>query len=63
MAGLRSPEGTAGQRYQLQYKSDWNATNWIDLGSIITATNGDAVITSDPVGSDSQRFYRVVLLP
>jgi len=52
----------AGQRYQLQYKSNWNTTNWINLGSVITATNS-TVLTSDVAGSDSRRFYRVALLP
>jgi len=56
-------DGVAGQRYQLQYKSDWNAGNWIDLGSIITATGDGVVLTSDDIGSNPQRFYRVVLVP
>jgi uncharacterized repeat protein (TIGR03803 family) len=50
----------AGQTYQLQYVSDLRSTNWVSLGSPILATN--AVTTaSDVIGSNSQRFYRVVL--
>jgi uncharacterized repeat protein (TIGR03803 family) len=50
----------AGQTYQLQYVSDLGSTNWVSLGSPILAIN--AVTTaSDVIGSNSQRFYRVVL--
>jgi sugar lactone lactonase YvrE len=44
--------------YQLQYTLDLSTTNWIDLGSPITATNG-SVTASDVPGTDSQRFYRI----
>jgi len=51
-----------GQRYQLQYKADLKSANWVNLGSQRTATN--AIITvSDPIASNSQRFYRVFMLP
>jgi uncharacterized repeat protein (TIGR03803 family) len=50
----------AGQTYQLQYVSDLRSTNWISLGSPILATNA-VTTTSDVIGSNSQRFYRVVL--
>jgi uncharacterized repeat protein (TIGR03803 family) len=49
-------------RYQLQYKSDLSSPHWINLGNDIVATN-DTVSASDALGSDAQRFYRVVLLP
>jgi len=47
--------------YQLQYITNLTCTNWNNLGDSIAATNG---IMSLPVsiGSDPQRFYRVVLL-
>jgi sugar lactone lactonase YvrE len=48
--------------YQLQYATNLVAPNWIDLGNPVTATNGSAS-TTDAVGSASQRFYRVRLLP
>ena len=52
----------AGRRYQLQYKSDWNAANWTDVGNIITATNGTTA-APQAINPDQQRFYRLVLLP
>jgi len=52
----------AGQSYQLQYTSDLTATNWINLGGSITATN-ETVTRFDVLGSAPQRFYRVMLLP
>ena len=50
----------ARQTYQLQYVSDLRSTNWVSLGSPILATNA-MTTTSDVIGSNSQRFYRVVL--
>ena len=38
------------------------ATNWADLPPDITATASTAVAT-DTVGSDPQRFYRILVLP
>jgi len=52
----------AGQAYQLQYNTDLTSSNWINLGDAVMATNG-TMSASDTIGSDSQRFYRVVLLP
>jgi uncharacterized repeat protein (TIGR03803 family) len=51
----------ASRTYQLQYTTDLTSTNWTDLGGIITATNG-IMSTTDVINSDTQRFYRVVLL-
>lgn len=51
-----------GQKYQLQYKTNLNSTNWFNLGSQITAGSG-TISASDLIGSNSQRFYRVILLP
>jgi sugar lactone lactonase YvrE len=48
--------------YQLQYATNLVAPNWINLGNPVTATNGSAS-TTDAIGSASQRFYRVRLLP
>jgi len=50
----------AGQTYQLQYVPNLGSTNWINLGSPILATGARTTI-SDVIGSNSQRFYRVVL--
>jgi uncharacterized repeat protein (TIGR03803 family) len=48
-----------GQTYQLQYRTNLNATNWTTLLSL-TATNSTAT-ASDTLNAAGQRFYRVVL--
>jgi uncharacterized repeat protein (TIGR03803 family) len=53
---------TAGVKYRLQFKANLTATVWTNLGNIIIATNALAT-ASDPIGSNTRRFYRVVLLP
>jgi uncharacterized repeat protein (TIGR03803 family) len=50
----------AGQTYQLQSVTNLASTNWVNLGSPILA-NSAVTTTSDVIGSNSQRFYRVVL--
>jgi uncharacterized repeat protein (TIGR03803 family) len=52
----------AGQTYQLQYTTGLSSPAWINLGNAITATN-NAVITTDVIGANTQRFYRVMLSP
>jgi hypothetical protein len=52
----------AGQTYQVQYNTTLGQTNWINLGSPLTATDGTAT-DSDTIGPDPQRLYRVVLSP
>jgi subtilase family serine protease len=47
--------------YQLQYNSDLTTTNWINLGSVITASN--TVTTANDSLTNSQRFYRVMVVP
>ena len=51
-----------GQKYQLQYKPDLTAAGWTNLGNWFLATNA-LMSASDLIGSNPQRFYRVVLLP
>src|SRR5437899_2674725 len=51
-----------GARYQVQYTRVLASTNWTDLGSPIIASSATGT-ASDPIGSDPQRFYRIVLLP
>jgi hypothetical protein len=51
----------AGVKYQLQYTKDL-AQGWKNIGGVITAT-ASAATYSDSIGPDSQRFYRVLLLP
>jgi NHL repeat len=52
----------SGRSYQAQYKTNLIQSNWVDFGGIRVAT--DITLTSsDSVGTDRQRFYRIVLLP
>ena len=48
--------------YQVQYTTDLNPPNWLDLGSPVTAIKSTAS-ASDFIGPDQRRFYRVALLP
>jgi uncharacterized repeat protein (TIGR03803 family) len=52
----------AGQRYQLQYCSDLGLDQWNNLGIATTATNG-TMSAFDSTTVDSQRDYRVTVLP
>ena len=47
-----------GENWQLQYKTNLNQINWINIGSALTASNTVMSVT-DAIGSDTQRFYRV----
>lgn len=47
--------------YQVQYKSNLTQASWINLGSIIVATNG--VGSTTDAASSTTRFYRVMLAP
>ncbi len=49
------------QRYQVQFTSSLQATNWTPLGGVITATN-TTMSASDTV-TNAQMFYRIELLP
>ena len=52
-----------GKTYQVQYKDDLTSTNWTALPGPIVL-NGSTGSISDPTsGGQSQRFYRVVVLP
>ena len=53
---------TPGRSYQLQYMPDLSSTTWLGLGNSILATS-TTVTASDVLGSNSHRFYRVLLLP
>ncbi len=50
----------ASQTYQLQYSTTLAPANWNNLGGAVVATNG-TMTASDSLGTDPQRFYRVVL--
>jgi len=49
-----------GLVYQVQYKTNLLSTNWINLGSPITATSYTLTVTNS-IGPDRQRFYRTVV--
>jgi hypothetical protein len=48
--------------YRLQYKAGLNAPNWIDVQSNVTAT-GPFASYFHALPPDTQRFYRVMVLP
>jgi hypothetical protein len=52
---------TAGQGYQVQYKTNLTAGDWTDLGSPMIATDGILNLTNLVDGG--QRFYRILLVP
>ncbi len=52
----------AGIGYQLQFSTNLLKTNWVNLGAVINATNSIAT-TTNSIGPDPQRFYRVRWLP
>jgi uncharacterized repeat protein (TIGR03803 family) len=51
-----------GESYEVQTTTNLASTNWLDLGGIMTATNTN-MSGSFGIGSNSQQFYRVLLLP
>jgi hypothetical protein len=52
----------AGVAYQLQFTTNLSATNWVNLGAAINATNSITATTTN-IGPDRQRFYRLRRLP
>jgi uncharacterized repeat protein (TIGR03803 family) len=53
---------TLGQMYQVQSTTNLSSGNWTNFGSAVTAAN-TTLGASDTIGSNSQKFYRVILLP
>jgi subtilase family serine protease len=51
----------AGLAYQIQYKTNLAATNWINLGGLTNATSG-TISASDIISPGSGRFYRIALV-
>lgn len=51
-----------GQKYRVQYSTDLAGSNWVDLPPDVTATDVTSSQT-DSAMTDSQRFYRVMVLP
>lgn len=52
----------SGLTYHVQYTTNLAGSNWIDLPPDVTAT-GATASTTDFIGQDAQRFYRVVVGP
>lgn len=52
----------AGKNYQVQYRTNLTQVNWLNLGSPIPAV-GSTTSSSDTIGPDPRRYYRVALLP
>jgi hypothetical protein len=52
----------SGGTYQIEYRTTLGISNWTTLSPSLTAT-GSVTSFSDNLVSDSQRFYRVKLLP
>jgi uncharacterized repeat protein (TIGR03803 family) len=50
----------AGLQYQVQGNTDLASTNWCNFGDVTTAING--TLTVSDTSTNSQRFYRVVLV-
>jgi hypothetical protein len=48
----------SGQSYEIEYKDDLGATNWISLGSPVIGTGAPILFTNIPPLA-SQRFYRL----
>jgi hypothetical protein len=53
--------GVGGLPYQVQYKTNISQPGWINLSGPVICTNL-LMNTSDAVGTDLQRFYRISLL-
>jgi YD repeat-containing protein len=51
-----------GLNYEVLFSPDLNSTNWTILAGPMAATNC-TITTSDLISTNSQRFYRVILLP
>jgi hypothetical protein len=52
----------SGLVYQVQYTASLTPTNWSNLGGTMTAA-GSTLSASNAIGTATQRFYRVLLLP
>ena len=55
-------DAIVGRTYRGQYKGDVTESNWTDIVPDITATGTPSSLTNN-VGANSQRYYRLLLLP
>jgi len=53
---------TVGRNYRVQYKTNLSDLSWTDWITSLTATNATTTLLQN-IGPESQRFYRVGLLP
>ena len=53
--------GLAGQTYQLEYKTNLTDSTWTPLGSPLTGT-GSTLYSTNPIGTFSERFFRLRLV-
>jgi hypothetical protein len=51
-----------GQTYQVQYKNTLEDADWLPLSTNIPGT-GAVIEVDDPLGGQTQRFYRILILP
>jgi hypothetical protein len=49
-------------QYQVQYRTNLVLGSWINVGGVITAATNPTTFT-DTASTNSQRFYRVELVP
>lgn len=55
-------DASPGWKYQMQYKASLAGSYWSNWGTLITATNYTMSVNA-PMGSDSQRLYRLMRVP
>jgi hypothetical protein len=56
-------QAIAGKRYQPQYSTSIVGTNWIAVGSEITASTNSAFAIDTAIGGLPIKFYRLELKP
>jgi len=52
----------SGLVYQVQSSASMTPTNWSNLGGTLTAS-GSTLSATNAIGTATQRFYRVLLVP
>jgi hypothetical protein len=54
---------TSGLKYQAQYKTDLQQSDWMNLGAPVTATSEMLTISDADTADYSQKFYRLLQVP
>ena len=52
----------AGRMYQVQYNTNLNFTKWTNSGAAFPAPGATVTVTNS-IGTNGQRFYRVMIVP